>query len=241
MNYFDNIRIVLVGTTHPGNIGAAARAMKTMGLEQLALVNPNRFPGAEATARASGASSVLSNALVVDNFDAALTGCSLIIGASARRRGVYCPELNPRACARRVIETCSTNQVAIVFGREHSGLDNEELDRCHLMVRIPTNPQFSSLNVAAAVQIIAYELRMAVQLDEDAVPEQPTPAPAQDMQQLYEHMQQVLLATKFLNPANPRHLMRRLKRFFNRAQPDQTEVNILRGILTSVQQYKRRS
>lgn len=233
----------MVGITHPGNIGAAARAMKTMGLEQLALVNPNRFPGAEATARASGASSVLSNALVVDNLDAALTGCGLVIGASARRRGLYCPELDPRACARHILQTRSAGQVAVVFGREHSGLSNDELDRCHMLVRIPANPQFSSLNVAAAVQIIAYELRMAAQLDEGAVPRQtpPAPAPAQDMRQMYDHMQQVLLATGFLNPDNPGHLMRRLKRLFNRARPDQTEVNIIRGVLTSVQNYKRNS
>ena len=154
---FDAIRIVLIGTTHPGNIGASARAMKTMGLNRLVLVNPEHYPNADATARASGADDVLYHAQVVDNLDAALEGCNLVLGASARRRGISCAELDPRACAQQALAVSRAGQVALVFGREHSGLTNEELDRCHFMVRIPANPDYSSLNLAAAVQVLCYE------------------------------------------------------------------------------------
>lgn len=234
----DTIRIVLVGTTHPGNIGAAARAMKTMGLYRLVLVNPENFPSADATARASGADDVLYQARVVDDLDAALEGCHLVIGASARRRGIQCVELDPRACAQQALNISrhGEGEVALVFGREHSGLSNEELDRCHFMVRIPSNPDYSSLNLAAAVQVLCYELRMAADLAEDAADGVISlPAPAEEMERFYQHLQEVLLALGFLNPANPRHLMRRLRRLYGRALPDQTEVNILRGMLSAVQ------
>lgn len=238
----DNLRVVLVGTTHPGNIGAAARAMKTMGLHRLVLVNPARYPDAEATARAVGADDVLARARVVDDLDAALTGCVLVIGTSARRRGLSGPALDPRQCAARIAELEDHAETALVFGRESSGLSNDELDRCHYRVFIPANPEFGSLNLAAAVQVLAYELRMAW-LAAMPVEEAQRPAPsatAEDMERFYAHLQRVLLVIGFLDPANPRHLMRRLRRLFNRAQPSQVEMNILRGILSSVERPKRR-
>lgn len=235
-----NIRTVLVETSHPGNIGAAARALKNMGLEQLVLVRPALFPHAEATARASGADDLLARAQVVDNLDAALVGCALVMGTSARSRTLARPALDPRQCARRMIELSQYSEVALVFGRERSGLTNDELDRCHYQVHIPANPAYSSLNLAAAVQILAYELRVAGAADEK--PQFPTgdtlPASADQMAHFYEHLQQVLIEIGFLNPDNPRQLMRRLRRLFNRAQPDQNEINILRGILTAVQGRK---
>ena len=240
---FKNVQVVLVETTHPGNIGATARAMKNMGLSRLVLVNPSRFPHAEATARAAGADDILVKARVVDGLEQALSDCQLVMGASARRRGLSGPELDPRQCAEHVAKSGSHVKIALVFGRESSGLTNDEMDRCHFLVRIPTNPAFGSLNLAAAVLVLAYELRMSAQ----AVPcvyvgeTRQFPASIEEMTHFYEHLEQVLLATGFINPANPRHLMRRLRRLFNRAQPDQNEINILRGILSSVQGHKHLS
>lgn len=235
-----NIRTVLVETSHPGNIGASARALKNMGLEQLVLVRPALFPHAEATARASGADDLLARARVVDNLDAALVGCGLVMGTSARSRTLARPALDPRQSARRMIELSRYSEVALVFGRERSGLTNDELDRCHYQVHIPANPAYSSLNLAAAVQVLAYELRMAGAADEK--PQFPAghtlPATSDQMAHFYEHLQQVLIEIDFLDPGNPRQLMRRLRRLFNRAQPDQNEINILRGILTAVQGRK---
>ncbi len=235
----DNLRIVLVGASHPGNIGAVARAMKNMGLRRLVLVQPLAFPHAEATARAAGADDVLADAQVVDSLETALRGCRVVFGLSARRRGVAGSELEPRQCAARTIAFAAQGQVALVFGRESSGLSNEELDHCHFLVRIPTVTDFGSLNLAAAVVVMAYEVRMAV-LGAAVAVERRLPAPAEEMERFYQHLERVLLATGFLNPANPRPLLRRLRRLFNRAQPEQREVAILRGILTSVLQRKRR-
>ena len=238
----ENLRIVLVGTTHPGNIGASARAMKTMGIDSLVLVNPMNFPHADATARATGADDVLLRARVTDNLADAIDDCRLVIGASARLRRISVPEMDPRACASRVAEVTREAQVALLFGREQSGLSNEEMDRCHFLVRIPTNPNYHSLNLAAAVQVLAYEMRTArehVAVIETPGPKAPLLAPVAEMERFYRHLEQVLCETGFLNSANPRHLMRRLRRLFNRAVPDQNEVNILRGILTSVQRSIR--
>ena len=234
MKRLDNIRVVLVETTHPGNIGATARAMKTMGLSQLCLVNPLRYPNVEATAMASGADDILYRAEVVPTFEQALQDCHLVIGASARRRGLSCPELSPRETAAQLLEIARQAPVALVFGRESSGLSNAELDRCHFMTRIPSNPDYGSLNVAAAVQVLAYELRVAAVSASDSGETPHVSAPAVEMERFYQHLEQVLLDSGFLNPANPRHLMRRLRRLFNRAQPDQNEVNILRGILSAL-------
>jgi tRNA (cytidine32/uridine32-2'-O)-methyltransferase len=237
---FANVRVVLVHPTHPGNIGAAARAMKVMSLARLSLVQPRVFPSAEATALASGADDVLASATVCDTLDAALENCSLIIGASARVRNLSWPQLDPREAAALAATHGPASEVAFVFGREHAGLTNEELERCHYLMHIPANPAYSSLNLAAAVQVVAYELMMA-QAGERPVGDQAEVdlATATELGNFHQHLERVLVAIGFLDPAQPRRLMRRLKRLFNRARPDKTEVNILRGILTAVEQQDR--
>jgi TrmH family RNA methyltransferase len=236
----NRIRIVLVETSHPGNIGAAARAMKTMGLERLTLVNPGEFPHPDASARASGAVDVLEQAQVTATLDEALTGCALVAGTSARRRGIGPPQLEPRECAARLAATAAGQQVALLFGRERIGLTNEELDRCHVLVNIPANPEYASLNLAAAVQVLAYELRLALATPATPLEAESPPATAEEMERLYAHLEQAALETGFLDPANPKHLMRRLRRLFNRAQPDQNEVHILRGLLSALQAPRAR-
>lgn len=238
----DNIRIVLVNTSHPGNIGASARAMKTMGLGQLWLVQPKEFPSAEATARASGADDLLARAVVCEDLDTALAGCRWVVGASARLRKITVPPLLPRDCARQARLDSEGGEVALLFGREQSGLSNEELDRCHALVHIPTDAAYGSLNLAMAVQVLAYELRMA-HLDDDWQPppeigEQTPLADVEEVERFYAHLEQALLELEFLNPDNPRQLMRRLRRLFNRVRLDRNEVNILRGILSAAQQAK---
>jgi len=230
----DNVRVVLVETSHPGNIGAASRAMKTMGLADLVLVSPLLFPHPEATARASGAEDLLSTARVVSTLDDALVGCELVLGASARQRSIPVPMLTPREAAEKVADEYAGKPVAVVFGRERTGLDNEELDRCHALVTIPANPEYASLNLAAAVQVLSYEIRVAMLRPVGSGRDQETRlATADEMAQLYAHLERVMLQTGFLDPDNPRNLMRRLRRLFNRAQPDANELNILRGLLTS--------
>jgi tRNA/rRNA methyltransferase/tRNA (cytidine32/uridine32-2'-O)-methyltransferase len=229
------VRIILVGTTHPGNIGACARAMKNMGLADLALVRPRYFPHDDATARASGATDVLDSARVVDSLEEALVGCVYVAGASARSRTIGWPTMLPRECARELLLQAQTGTVAVVFGPEKSGLTNEDLDRCHTLLTIPTNPDFSSLNLAMAVQVLTYELRVA-QLD-GAVPVYQPEAPLasnEELELFYVHLAEVLEKSGFLDPQNPRHLMRRLRRLFLRAAPDQNEINILRGMLASL-------
>lgn len=229
------IRIVLVGTTHPGNIGAVARAMKNMGQSELALVNPRHFPHEEATARASGASDILDNARVVSTLAEALTDCVYVAGASARSRTINWPSMGPRDCAERMIGERQHGKVAAVFGPERSGLNNDDLDLCHTLLTIPTDPGFSSLNLAMAVQILTYELRVASLLHEGPVFEtEAPPASSDEMEHFYAHLEKVMLDIGFLDPDNPRHLMRRLRRLFIRTRPDKNEVNILRGILTAV-------
>lgn len=235
----NNIRIVLVCTTHPGNIGAAARAMKTMGLTRLTLVAPEKYPSVEATARASGADDVLAQARIVGSLDEALAGCHLVFGASARQRTIAWPQVDARACAALAVGASATEEVAIVFGREQSGLTNDELERCHYLVHIPANPDFSSLNIAAAVQVITYEVRMAnlqAQPAMDGGDEEPVPlATADEMEQFYEHLWQTVIDIGFVDPAKPRLLARRLRRLFNRSRPDKNEFNMLRGILAAAQ------
>ncbi len=235
------VRIILVGTTHPGNIGAVARAMKNMGFRDLVLVNPRYFPHQEATARASGAEDVLESARVVDSLDAALADCHFAAGASARSRAIEWPTLAPRECAERLVTESASGNVAVVMGPEKSGLSNADLDRCQALLTIPTDPDFSSLNIAMAVQVVCYELRLAT-LDAAAAtePEIP-PATLEEMEHFYNHLETVLEHTGFLDPDNPRTLMRRLRRLFIRSAPDQNEVNILRGILTSVERMTGRS
>lgn len=236
----DQIRIILVNTTHPGNIGAVARAMKNMGLADLCLVAPKRFPDPEADARASGATDILAAATLVDTLEDAIADCHLVVGTSARGRHIPWPIMNPRELAGVVGKVARDTRVAIVFGREDRGLTNEELHRCHHHVQIPTNPDFSSLNVAAAVQVIAYELRMLQEsLDEPSAPKWGTQwdielAQAKELELLFEHLEKTLVEIEFLDPENPRQLMTRMRRLFLRAVPDKVEVNVLRGILRSV-------
>lgn len=237
----DRIRFVLVGTSHAGNIGACARAMKTMGLRRLVLVAPQQFPDPEATARAVGAEDVLADAVVCADLDEAIADCQLVVGTSARGRRIPWPQLAPDEAAERLVGAGHDQRVAVLFGRERTGLTNDELDRCQLLVNIPTDPDFSSLNLAAAAQVMAYELRRAFlrsprgpQGSEDMLGE--PLASVADIQRFYEHLERVLIETGFLDPANPRLLMRRLTRLFNRVELTTNEVNILRGILTSVTQ-----
>ena len=229
------IRIILVGTTHPGNIGAVARAMKNMGLSDLMLVEPRYFPHDEASARASGAEDILDAARVVSTLEEALSDCTFAAGASARSRSIGWPGMAPRECAARLVGDSAHNTVAAVFGPEKSGLTNEHLDLCNTLLSIPTDPDFSSLNLAMAVQILTYELRLAgMQTPEPRQEPESPPATAAELEFFYEHLEQVLHASGFLDPDNPRLLMRRLRRLFVKAEPDKNEINILRGILTAL-------
>jgi tRNA (cytidine32/uridine32-2'-O)-methyltransferase len=234
-----SIRIVLVGTTHPGNIGAVARAMKNMGLEDLALVNPKIFPHEEATARASGAVDVLENATVVASLEEAIKDCVFVAGASARPRSLAWPYMEPRDCAAKFVELREAGLVAAVFGPEKSGLSNADLDHCDTLLTIPTNPDFSSLNIAMSVQVFTYELRMAAMGGKPAHYEYDAPlATSGELENFFDHLEQVLIDVQFLKPENPRHLMRRLRRMFIRTQVDKNEVGILRGMLAAIDKKK---
>lgn len=234
------VRVVLVNTSHPGNIGAVARAMKNMGLSQLVLVDPVEFPSGEARARASGATDILEQARVVETLDDAVADCALVMGASARLRSIPWPGLDPRAAAEKVGEVINDAEVALVMGRENNGLSNAELDRCNYLIHIPANPEYSSLNIAAATQVLVYELRMSL-LEQAGLrdnrfhSDQPR-ATADDLERLYEHLQQTLTELDFLKPSAPRQIMRRLRRLYGRAELDRMEINILRGILTATQE-----
>ncbi|NOZ38221.1 MAG: RNA methyltransferase [Gammaproteobacteria bacterium] len=236
------VRVVLMYTSHPGNIGAVARAMKNMGLSQLYLVKPDLFPHSMATSRASGADDLLASAIVVETLDEALADCCFVVGASARLRSISWPVHNPRESAERMLEAAEEGPVALVMGREQSGLSNAELERCNYLVNIPANPEYSSLNLAAATQVLAYELRMAalarLEIKKIANKKDYRLATAAEVEGLYEHFEVALTDIKFLNPASPRKLMRRLRRLFNRTQLDEMEVNILRGILSAAQGQK---
>lgn len=233
------VRIVLVEPQHPGNIGAAARAMKAMGLSDLALVAPAVFPHADATARAAGADDLLANAAVHETLEAAVADCRLVLGTSARSRRLPWPLLDPRTAAERAVETAAAGPVAIVFGRERSGLTNAELDRCDAHLQIPCNPDFSSLNLAAAVQVASYELRLAAGAAVDEPDEYDPPATAAELEGFYRHLEEVMTAAGFLDPEQPKWLMRRLRRLFARAAPESAEINILRGLLKAVDPRRR--
>ena len=209
--------------------------MKNMGVKDLALVNPRYFPHDEATARASGADDVLANARVADTLGEAIADCVYVAGASARSRAINWPCLEPRECAARLLEERVNGPVAVVFGPEKSGLSNTDLDHCDTLLTIPTNPGFSSLNLAMAVQVVTYELCLADRGTPAAEYEPDAPlATSEELEYFYAHLEQVLKDIQFLDPGNPRTLMRRLRRLFIRARPDKNELNILRGILTAV-------
>jgi len=235
----DRVKIVLVNPSHPGNIGAAARAMKAMGLSRLTLVNPVRFPHHTAIVRAAGADDLLQCAQVEASLADAVADCHYVVGTSAQQRTLPWPLLTPRTFASETSVRLSASpslQVALVFGRERSGLDNEELALCQHLVQIPTVADFSSLNLAAAVQVLCYELSLAVPHGVNSQESMPLEqaATAAEMEGLYGHLQSTMAALGFLNPAQPRMLMQRLRHLFNRARMSRTEVNILRGLLRAV-------
>lgn len=239
---FKRIRIVMVNTSHPGNIGGAARAMKNMGLCELYLVEPKEYPAEKAVWRASSALDVLDAAVVVDTLDEAIADCSLVIGTSARERRIPWPMLTPRECGERVWAESTSADVAIVFGREDRGLTNEELQKCHYHVHIPSNPGYSSLNIAAAIQVLCYEVRMAHLQQKDgktlAYNDWDVPrAKQQDLEHYYTHLEETLSKLEFLDLDNPRQTVTRLRRLFNRIRMDEMELSIMRGMLTSIQNY----
>lgn len=257
----DRIRIILVNTSHPGNIGATARAMKNMGLHRLYLVEPRDFPSGVAIGRAVGAVDILDQATVTGTLQDAVAECSLVIGASARSRSLPWPVLTPAQCGARVAHDSGNNEVALVFGREDAGLTNEELQLCHYHVQIPANEDYSSLNLASAVMVICYELRLALAARDDASQdgageqtrhEAALPGPegheadmywdveranSAQLEYFYEHLEKVLVDIDFHNPENPRLLMQRMRRLFGRIRPDRMEISILRGILTHIEYH----
>lgn len=231
------VRIVLVQTSHPGNVGAAARAMKTMGLSDLALVAPRAFPSDEATARASDADDVLEQARVVGTLEEAIGDCGFVAATTARPRSasVSWPVADPRDCAVRLLGEAEAAPVALVFGPEQSGLTNEHLARCQWLVQIPTGETYASLNLAMAVQILCYELRVAhgggVSAPE---PRAAPPATAADLESFFGHLERLLDDAGYLRPDHPKQLRLKLRRIFQRAAPDRNEINILHGMLTAL-------
>lgn len=240
----ENVRIILVNTSHTGNIGSAARAMKTMGLSQLVLVDPVKPPDEQSIALAAGATDILTNLKIVPTLADAIADCALVVGASARSRTLVWPMLDPRQMGERLATDANKGTVALVFGRERTGLTNEELQQCHYHVNIPANPEYSSLNVAMAVQTLSYEIRMAwlaqqetgAQVDDDS--DYP---PQASMELFFQHLEKTLYQTQFLHSDRSGHVMMRLRRMFTRMRPDSNELNILRGILTSMQKPPRNS
>jgi len=242
---YENIRIVLVNTSHPGNIGGVARAMKNMCLQDLVLVDPiAEFPSGKAWARASGAVDILEHIRIFPTLDEAIADCAWVVGASARLRAIPWPLLDARACAEKLVEVSSHDKVAVVLGRENSGLSNDELDRCHHLVHIPANADYSSLNLAAAAQVLSYEIHMAHLIQagkaELSVENDYPRVNAQELEGLYAHFETALKVLDFYDPDNPRQLMRRLRRLFNRAQLDRMELNILRGILSAAEALEKK-
>ncbi|MDZ7790682.1 MAG: RNA methyltransferase [Xanthomonadales bacterium] len=233
-NPANNIRVVLVGTTHPGNIGATARAMKVMGLERLYLVSPKGFPSGEATARASHADDILANAVVVDDFMQAIAGCPLVLGTSGKSWALPQPAIDPRMAASKTVSEAGQHEVAVVFGREKTGLHVDEIKHCHWLVSIPTSEHYGSLNLAQAVQILAYEIHLAMIGDApgEVPPSDWDPVEPERLEFFFQRLEKALLAIGFLNPRQPKRLMQRLRRLYLRARPDENEINILNGIVS---------
>lgn len=236
----EQVRIVLVNTSHTGNIGSAARAMKTMGLGELWLVDPVSPPDGQAVALAAGASDILARARIVPTLAEAVADCGLVIGTSARSRTWSWPMLDAREAGLKAMAEAPRHKVALVFGRERTGLSNEELQQCHFHVAIPANPEYSSLNLAMAVQTLSYEVRMAWLALEPVAPVAQEYPLAEDLERFYGHLEQTLLETGFIIQPHPGQVMTKLRRLFNRARPESHELNILRGILTSVQKRLER-
>ncbi|EJN6827971.1 tRNA (cytidine/uridine-2'-O-)-methyltransferase [Vibrio cidicii] len=234
----DQVKVVLVGTSHSGNIGSAARAMKVMGLSQLVLVQPECEVDAQAIALASGASDVALNARIVSSLEEAVSDCALVVGSSARSRTLEWPMLEPRECGEKMIQESKQGAVALVFGRERTGLTNEELQKCHYHVCIPANPEYSSLNLAMAVQTLSYEVRMAYLNDQQSqyVASDEVEYPRhKELELFYQHLEKVMLASEFISPDQPNQVMNKMRRLFSRARPEAQELNILRGVLTAIE------
>ncbi|HGF7184813.1 TPA: tRNA (cytosine(32)/uridine(32)-2'-O)-methyltransferase TrmJ [Vibrio cholerae] len=234
----ERVKVVLVGTTHSGNIGSAARAMKVMGLSQMVLVDPQCQVDAQAIALAAGASEIALNAQIYPTLEAAVADCGLVVGTSARSRTLEWPMLEPRECGEKLISEANQHSVAMVFGRERTGLTNDELQLCHYHVCVPANPEYSSLNLAMAVQLLSYEVRMAYlalqQSSQSSTLQEEYPR-HQELERFYVHLEQVIMQTEFISAQQPGQVMNKLRRMFTRARPETQEINILRGILTSVQ------
>jgi len=236
--HLDRVRVVLSQTSHPGNIGAAARACKTMGLSQLWLVAPQRFPDPEAEARASGAGDLLTGARVVDTLAEALAGTVAAVALTARPREISAPQVAPREAAERLLVLAGEGEVALVFGNEQAGLSGDEVALCSLLCQIPTSPVYSSLNLASAVQILAYEMRLAAGATSlRTAGHDDAPAGFEEVEGLHAHLLQVMAALEFYDPKNPRRLEPKLRRFVARAQPLREDVNILRGLLTAMEKH----
>ncbi len=234
----ERVKVVLVGTTHSGNIGSAARAMKVMGLSQMVLVDPQCQVDAQAIALAAGASEIALNAQIYPTLEAAVADCGLVVGTSARSRTLEWPMLEPRECGEKLISEANQHSVAMVFGRERTGLTNDELQLCHYHVCVPANPEYSSLNLAMAVQLLSYEVRMAYlalqQSSQSSTLQEEYPR-HQELERFYAHLEQVIMQTEFISAQQPGQVMNKLRRMLTRARPEAQEINILRGILTSVQ------
>lgn len=238
-NHLTNVRVVLSHTSHPGNIGAAARAMKTMGLHHLCLINPRHFPDPQASAMAAGADDILQNARVCGSIDEALQGVALTVGMTARQRDISNQVMMPREAMPRVLQQALTQPVALLFGTEMSGLTNEEVSRAQLLVNIPAHPDFSSLNLAAAVQVMAYEMMVASQSASPVT--QPTQAAAHEqVEGFLAHLEKTLMEIGFFTTQNPARMMQRLRRLYARARLEADEINILRGILSVTTEYNAR-
>ena len=237
----DNIRIVLVHTSHPGNIGGVARAMKNMGVGNLYLVAPKQYPDEQANWRAASAGDVLDAAIVTETLEEAIADCQFVVGTSARGRRIPWPLLDPRDCAQRMDVASIHGEVAVLFGREDRGLTNDELKLCNLHLNIPTSEAYSSLNLAMAVQIVCYELKMRMSsqaLPDDEYEQWDTPfSSSENMERFYVHLEETLVDIEFLNPAAPRQLMSRMRRLYSRVRLDEMELNILRGILTETRKW----
>jgi tRNA/rRNA methyltransferase len=236
----NNIRIVLCETQHPGNIGAAARAMKTMGLSQLYLVSPRRFPDKEAEARASNAVDVLRQVNVCTNIDEALAGVVLAAACTTRSRDIAAPAVNAREAAAHLIAVARSQPIALVFGNEVCGLSTDQVKHCQMVATIPAEPSHSSLNLAAAVQVFAYELRMCA-VGGTIIDKPRELASHEETEGFYVHLEQELFATGYLNPKQPKRLMQRLRRLYARARLEREEVNILRGIVRTLREPKKRT
>lgn len=237
----ENIKIVMVGTTHPGNIGAAARAMHNMSISNLSLVDAQCPVGEIAYARASGANAVLDSRETCADLGQAVADCVCVIATSARRRSLAWPELDPQAMADKVLSMDDNSQVALVFGREHSGLTNDELQLCNYMVCIPTNPEFSSLNLASAIQVLCYEIyrQQAIAPGTSSPDAEDLPATSGEIEGYFEHLQRVLESTGFLNPQQPGLIMQRLRRLYLRSEMTRNEINILRGMMTAIEKQRK--